>query len=568
MEPESHAERIRRLDPDQLRRLKQELLSRKLFGNELIARTLGSLGLRRLYTVPGSPIDGVLKASNEIGIEVIGTRMQFGATVISGIDNFVTGHLVSAVCVSSGPAVTNCATGIHVAQANHRPLLVLGSRRGYPGEDGAFQHASFVEVFSPLTKWSAEVPTADDIHPMLLEAGRIAMEGHPGPVYLEFPEHVLEGRGFDGNGMPGVDKREDLRVTEPLSMGESVRLITEARRPLLCLSEDLRWGLDREALQSLVEKHQFPFITTPMGRGMLPDDHPLCFNTWRRRALRETDLLILIGGALDWRFRHGHDLVDSCKVIQAGLNADYLGMNRPTASLARLSPPDFVIGLGEALAEPVNGVSGWHELLVEFGKPRGQPFSSAYVNPAGFADPYRFLLGLRERLPEEAIVVIDGSICLSLANHALRASRPFSWFDPGLNGCIGAGIPHAIGAKLAAPDRPVVAIVGDTGFGMSGTELETAARYGIALKAILFNNGGVTGSHRDKKIFGGDSPRRIARFQPNVHHEQIVKGLGVDSKSSGDADTALKIFDSMLEADGPTCLTLEIDPDFPVPDIW
>jgi thiamine pyrophosphate-dependent acetolactate synthase large subunit-like protein len=305
-----------------------------------------------------------------------------------------------------------------------------------------------------------------------------------------------------------------------------------------------------------------------MGRGLIPDTHPLCFNSWRRRALKETDLFVLAGGALDWRFRHGHDLAPGCSVIHAGLNADHLGINHPTAWQACMPPMEFVKKLRDVLNEPLDGLSGWDGLLGQYGKPRGRPFAEAYVNPAGYADPYRFLAGLGERLPEDAIVVIDGSICLSLANHALRASRPFSWFDPGLNGCIGSGIPQAIGARLAAPDRPVVAIIGDTGFAMSAFELETAARYGIAIKVIVFNNSGITGAHRDRKIYGGPGNQRITRFHPDVRHESIAKGLGIDSKSSDDAATAMEMIDVMLAAEGPTCLNLRMDPNFPVPDIW
>jgi 2-hydroxyacyl-CoA lyase 1 len=447
-------------------------------------------------------------------------------------------------------------------------MLVLASRRGYPGEGGAFQNASFVETMSPITKWSAEVPTADDILLMMAEARRVALDGQPGPVYLEFPETVLTEKGSSGPGAGKPEDTADLVEAEAASLDVPVELIGSATRPLLCLSENLRWGWDAAALRSLVERHELPFMTTPMGRGLLPDAHPLCFNRWRRRALQKTDLFILVGGALDWRFRHGRDLAAGCKVVQVGLDADLLGMNVANAWQARMAPARFVNGLGKALPESLNGLSGWHDLLAELGSQSARPFARDYVSPSGFVDPEVFLRGLQCRLPKEAIVVIDGSICLSLSNHLLRAGRPFSWFDPGLNGCIGAGIPQAIGAKLAAPDRPVVAIVGDTGFGMSGTELETAARYGIAVKVIVFNNSGITGAHRDRRIFGNAAARSVAGYQRGLRYDRMAEGLGVRSACSDDADTALEQFDSMITADGPACLNLQIDPDFPVPDIW
>jgi 2-hydroxyacyl-CoA lyase 1 len=567
MEAGGHPDKLRGFDKEQRSQLREVLAKRKRTGDQLIAKGLLNLGIKRLYTLSGNPIEGILKAAATNGIELIGTRMQFGACVMSAVDNFVSGGLISAVCVSSGPAVTNCATGVHNAEANQRPLLLLGSRRGFPGEEGAFQGARLVEMMEPVTKWSAEVTSVEDIVPMIETAGRIAMEGAPGPVYLEFPEQLFTARGFEPiTREPGNTDRKDSR--EAVCFEQPARMMETAQRPLLCLTEDLRWNWDADAVRELVEHHQLPFITTPMGRGTLPDEHPLCLNAFRRRVLQRTDLLVMIGGALDWRFRFGKDLSAECRFIQAGRDPDQLGMNRPADWQACMEPIESVKGLSQRLTNSLNSMVGWREEIDSFGEHLGKPYDRDYINPPGFADPTVFLSGLRERLPDSVILVVDGGICLSMANHFLRAKQPFSWFDAGFNGCIGSGIPQAVGAKLAEPERPIVAIIGDSGFGMSSIELETAARYGIAIKVVVFNNSGINGAHRDRQIFGDEKGRSIARFQPGLRYDLVAKGLGVESGCSDNADTAVEHFMEMLDVEGPACLNLLVDPDFPIPDIW
>ena len=168
--------------------------------------------------------------------------------------------------------------------------------------------------------------------------------------------------------------------------------------------------------------------------------------------------------------------------------------------------------------------------------------------------PFEWLAELRVVLPEDAITVLDGNVVMTAAQRMLPVRRPASRLTPGTNGCMGIGIPFAIGAKLARPDLPVVAIVGDFGFGLSVIELETAIRHQVPVVVVVSNNAGPGGATGQRKFFAADHPERVLRFGAAIRHDLTMAsfgGRGVRVERPGEIGPAL---DHAIACGVPVCI--------------
>ncbi len=182
--------------------------------------------------------------------------------------------------------------------------------------------------------------------------------------------------------------------------------------------------------------------------------------------------------------------------------------------------------------------------------------------------PQQLAVALQESLPPDTFLVAEGHVMLSTAQHILHLRTPVSWLDPGANGIIGAAIPFALGVRLAHPDRPVVALCSDTGFGLSGLEFETAVRHGLSIVAVVVNNGGNTGALRQAMLFPKEHPDRIAAFQPGLHYERIAAELGAHAEWVSDVREVRPALERALGSGRAACIQVSVDPLAPHPGTW
>jgi thiamine pyrophosphate-dependent acetolactate synthase large subunit-like protein len=182
--------------------------------------------------------------------------------------------------------------------------------------------------------------------------------------------------------------------------------------------------------------------------------------------------------------------------------------------------------------------------------------------------PQQLFVAIRDFLPTDAVVVLDGSITLSTGQKVLSVKAPCSWLDPGWNGCMGSGIPFGMGAKLAAPERMVVVICGDYGFGLSAIDLETAVRHRIPVIVVIANNSGITGSLRQKGTFPPDYPELFSRFQPNLRYERIMEVFGGYGEFVAEAAEIRPALERAAASGQPSCINVSVDPDAPSPGVW
>ena len=531
-----------------------------LSGHELIARTLRELGLTHVYGVSGTPVYETHAACAMAGLRVIGVRHQQAATLMAGAHNYICGRMVAAVIVSAGPAVTNTATGILVAFDNGWPLLVIGGRRPlHMRHLGSFQELDATAIFRSITKLARIVESTVEIQPALVHAFEIAVSDRPGPVYLDLPEEALQMSA----GAAAVTARERPAAgIEPALLDRAAEALRAARRPAVVIGDQLRWSAPFAELAALVERLGAPFVTTPMARGFLPDDHPLCHNASRAHVLSTADAVAVCGARLDWTLRYGAEFARDAKVVLVGtaLHASDLNVT-PTVTLpgdARSILAGLLARLPERDALSADGVDwpgmldGRRHAAIAQWTARARPDAPAMT-------PQRLILELREALPPDAICVVDGNTTLEAAQQLLRSHRPVSRLTPGNNGCMGVGIPFGIGAKLALPERLVVVICGDFAFGLNAMEMETAVRLRVPIIVIVANNDGNGGERFQQKFFGADYPDRVTTLLPGLRYEEIMRTFGGHAECVERPDGFGAAFARAVGSCLPACINVRID---------
>jgi 2-hydroxyacyl-CoA lyase len=345
--------------------------------------------------------------------------------------------------------------------------------------------------------------------------------------------------------------------------------LRSAVRPAVIIGKGIRWSGPYEELRCLVNDHGIPFVTSPMGHGYLPDDHPLCYNQARGVLLREADAVLLLGARLDWSFRFGSELAHDVKLIQIDIDPTEIGVNK--------TPAVGIVGdvrevLQRLLAQldaagdrrkTIDLVPWYHRLTEERARKR-QKYESLMNSDSLPMTPYRMLKEIREFLPHDAICILDGNIFMAAAQQVLPTYLPASRMTAGSNGCLGAGIPFGIGSKLARPDRLVVVICGDTAFGFNAMEMETALRHGAAVIIIVVNNEGNCGALM-QKAFCTSGGERVTMFQPDIRYENIMSAFGGHAEFVDRPEQLQPALSRAVASGKAACVNVQVDPYAPYP---
>lgn len=544
-------------------------VNRKLVdGHTLVAQGLKQLGITHVYCVSGTPIRETFAKCGTLGMRLIGVRHQQAGVLMATAQNYATGRLSAVSIVSAGPAVTNAATGILVARDNCWPLIALGGRRPLSMKGmGSFQELDAVPIYDSITKWSATVEATGDIPAFLERAFRIAVSERPGPVYLDLPEDVLSGLAvchdvvcpvFDSPPLP--NRNAILRAAD---------ILLAAKRPAIVIGKGIRWSEPYDELRRLVNDYEIPFITSAMGRGFLPDDHPCCCNDARSSLLSKADAVLFLGARLDWSFRFGGEFAPDVKLIQVDIHALAIGVNR--------SPTVGIVGdIKEVLQQLLShmdrsgperdelALASWRQTLSEERDSKRRRLKSLTDGQSLPMTPHRMLKEIREFLPRDAICILDGNVFMAAAQQVLPAYAPVSRFTAGSNGCLGVGIPFGIGAKVAHPDRLVIVISGDTAIGFNAMDMETAVRHGVAIIIVVVNNEGNCGALMQKAFFPPDA-ERLTMFQPDIQYQDIMRAFGGHGEFVDHPEQLKPALERCAAQGRAACINVRVDPytDYP-----
>jgi acetolactate synthase I/II/III large subunit len=464
---------------------------------EVLARA----GVKRLYTVPGESFLEVLDAAERHpDLALISTRHESGASFMAEADAKLTG-MPAVAMATRGVGASNLAIGVHTAMQDSSPMLVLLGQveTDFLGKE-AFQEVDLPAFYAPITKWSATVNRADRLAEFVARGLRIATSGRPGPVMLALPADVL-GEDVAANPEATV-QTSPVAGPEPEQVQAVVRRLGAARRPVVIAGGGAR--STREALVSFAETFGAGVYASFRRQDAFPNDHPnylghLALGTPPEtlRALDEADLVLVVGCRLgevttqSYSLPHGNQTV-----IQIDVDPDEVGATVPV-EIGMVSDARSALAAFEAQASPEPSRRDWTEAHAAY-------LASSTIPGARTSDgidPSQVVKAMLETLPADSLLANDAGNFSVFVHRYWRYNHPDTQLAPA-NGAMGYGVPAAVAAKLAAPDRTVVSCCGDGGFLMTGQELETAVRYGAPITVIVFRNGlqGTIAMHQQRDL--------------------------------------------------------------------
>ena len=533
----------------------------KISGAQLVIDSLKREGIDTVYCLPGDPVGDIVNGCAKAGLRVISVRNEQVAAMAAQAHSYLTRSV--GVCIAaSGVGQTNTLTGIANAQVNCWPLLVIGGsaelRRRNTGD---FQELAQVESTAPLAKWAYAAESVERIPTLINIAMKQALAGRPGPAYLDLPAEMISGTvDEDTVPIPEPAPEPARPLAEPDKIKKALEVLSQAERPLLIVGKGAAWSWAENELLEFVDKTQIPFLTSPMGAGMLPPDHPMNVSAARTQALQGADTVLLVGARLNWIFHFGQPprFAEDYKLIQCDIEPTEIGMNHP-AEVGLVGDAKMVMAqLNEALEDiPVLfGETPWWAGLKEKADQNAatiEPMLNETRSPIGY---YRILKEIRDVLPKDAMIVADGASTMDISRQVIDIWNPRGRLDAGVAGCVGTGIPFAIASKVVNPDRPVVCLQGDWAFGFNGMDIETAARFNLAIVWVVFQNGNIDKWVRTH-IDGEEDPND---FKPNMRFDIMMEALGGHGEYVEDPEEIRPALERALNSGKASLVNVIMDP--------
>jgi acetolactate synthase I/II/III large subunit len=465
-----------------------------------LAATLREHGVRRVFGVPSESFTTFMDALlDEPGIAFVAARQEGGASFMAEAYALAS-RGIGVVLGGRAPGAANLAIGVHTARENSTPLLVLaGQTRSRDRGREAFQEADLAGFLRPLAKHAVEESDPRRVPAAVARALTLAVTGRPGPVVLALPEDVFSGEVDDAPGRP-------VRVPRPRPAGSEVAdvraLLSAAERPLVIAGAGVRIGGAEARLVEFAERWGAPVAAAWRRHDVFPNDHPLYVGHLQPgthpeivRTVREADLLLAFGTRLGEITTQGYTAIaPSQRIVQVDIEPSMIGKAYPVHL-------GVVADAGEALAALTSGEGRAPSAWARERRAAYERVTTVPVAPnAGRVDNRQIIRMLREALPADAVITNDAGNFAGWLQTFFRFPRPRTYVGAA-SGAMGYGLPAAIGAKLAHPERVVVSLSGDGGFLMTVQELETAARLRLPIIALVFNNNmyGTIRMHQERR---------------------------------------------------------------------
>lgn len=545
-------------------------------GARLLVDQLLIQGVNHAFCVPGESYLAVLDAlydSREM-IKLIINRHESGSTFMADAYAKLTGQ-PGVAFVTRGPGATNASIGIHTAFQDSTPMvLFIGQVGNEFVEREAFQEIDYRRMFGPMTKWVAQIDSAERVPELVARAFQVATSGRPGPVVLALPEDMQPQKAEIGDALchqPVQSAPSDIQIAALR------RLLGRAQRPLVILGGFGWTPAACDNIKRFVEANYLPVACAFRYQDLLDNRHPnyvgdvgVGINPKLAQRVRDADLIVAVGARLGEMTTSGYTLLDSPvphqTLVHVHAGAEELGRVYQAQLAINAGMPQFAsrLAMMVPVEEPV-----WRETVsqarAEFEAWQQRPAVYAHAQPK--LDLWEVMQILARAIPADSIIANGAGNFTGWPQRFWRFTGLRTQLAP-TAGSMGYGVPAAIAAKIAAPERCVVAFAGDGDFLMTGQELATAVQYGAGVLILLFNNSmyGTIRMHQEREFPAREHGTRLAN--PDfARYAEAFGAFGARVETTDEFAIALaQALASIRERHCPALIELQMDPEVITPN--
>lgn len=518
----------------------------KITAARAIVQLMKEEGVEKAFCVPGESFLSIIDELYDTkSIELITGRQEGGVSFMA--EGYAKASGKTGVCFATrGPGATNLSSGIHTAHHDSTPLVAfIGQVESYFLGREAFQEIDMVSYFKDIVKWAVEIREPSRIYESVRRAFHIANSGRPGPVLVSLPEDILDK--LIEEEPPLERKAYTTPRPHPKAVVEAYELLKEAKSPILIAGGGIRTEQSTVLLEKLVNRLGIPVTTATRRLDVFPNDHPYYLGTlWSGapsildEAFERADVVLVIGSRLSQATTNNYTLIKGhSKLIHVDISNEEINKVF-NANLGIVADSE------QFLSDLLEMLDSGGEINIDdhYAKSLGEKYQS-YSEPVkkydnGYVNLEGLIYDLMQTLPQDAIIASDAGNYLGWLLKHYQFRERGTCVAP-TSGAMGYGLPAAIGAKLAQPDRTVISFSGDGGFMMTVQELETAVRYNIPVIAIVANNNmfGTIRAHQEMRF----PERIIATKLSNPDFAEMIrlmKGHGETVKNNEEFLPALK----------------------------
>ncbi|UOQ93668.1 acetolactate synthase large subunit [Halobacillus shinanisalinarum] len=523
---------------------------------ELFVKCLENEGVEYIFGVPGEENIDLMDALLDSKIEFIVTRHETSAAFMAGTYGKLTGK--PGVCLATlGPGATNLLTGVANSNMDHCPLIAITGQAGMNRQHKtSHQYYDLVDIYAPVTKWNAQIKTGEIVPEVVRKAYQLASQEKQGATHIDLPEDIA---GMEVDGEPLQITGHSLPQADEKVIEEATSLINKADYPIILAGNGIARGQATESLRQLVEKTQIPVVHSFMGKGTLSwknelslltagisgKDHITC-------GFKQADLIICIGFDMAETPPQNWNPEAATPILHIDTEEAEIDSHYPVAL-------NVVGDIRENLNELINTIPNKERDLTWVASIRNQILSELeeYKQDTGFPiKPQKIISDLRDVLKDEDITISD------VGAHKMWMARMYHTAEPDTclisNGLasMGVAVPGAIGAKLASPERSVVAVCGDGAFQMTGAELETAVRLNLPIVILLWRDDGygLIEWHQMKKF---ERASYISFGNPDF--VQLAKSYGFDAMRMEKAEDLKPALEQAIAMNKPVLIDCPVD---------
>ncbi|MFK8082378.1 MAG: oxalyl-CoA decarboxylase [Granulosicoccus sp.] len=538
-------------------------------GFHLLIDALKANGLDTIYGVPGIPITDFGRLAQASGLRVFSFRHEQHAGNAAAIAGYLTKK--PGLCLTvSAPGFLNGLTALANATTNCFPMILISGsseREIVDLQQGDYEEMDQLAIAKPLCKAAFRILQAEDIGIGVARAIRAAVSGRPGGVYLDLPAKLF-GQVIDAKqGAQSIVKVVDpapAQLPAPHSVTRAVDLIKSAKRPLIILGKGASYVQEDELIRTFVEKSGIPYLPMSMAKGLLPDDHPQSAGAARSLALKESDVVIMVGARLNWLLSHGKGKSwgepGSKRFIQIDIEPREMDSNVEIAA-------PLVGDIGSCVSALLAAMGGdwqkppadWIKALAEKRETNlarmATKLQSNVVEPMDFHTALGELKKIIKQRPE-TMLVNEGANTLDFARSIIDIYKPRKRLDVGTWGIMGIGMGAAVAAAVET-GNPVLAVEGDSAFGFSGMEIETICRYNLPVCIVVFNNNGIYRG-TDVNPTGGPEVAPTV-FVKDARYDIMMQAFGGVGVLANTRDDLTRAVNEALDSGKPTLINAVID---------